>query len=262
MSNTTRVSERFWFPDSDITFRSCDGALFKIHRVNLDTHSAAFPPVELGCAVTEAVELTEDAHTLELLFQFIYPWRQPTLLDVPFSRLDALAEAAEKYQIFSAMNICRIRMKETLPEHPVEIMNYAARHSYFEILDAAAPLTISLPVSDVLQTLSGLFVVPYVLYLDAWRNVLASACRCAPLGHRGGYEPCVNWTRICAVVLASLGGHVASLRRLDTIFVNEAVSCVSCKSSLCSSGLHLWRQRVEEEVKSIPPMRAFLKPTM
>ena len=52
--------------------------------------------------------------------------------------------------------------RETLPEHPVEIMNYAARHSYFEILDAAAPLTISLPVSEVLKSLSGLFVVPYV----------------------------------------------------------------------------------------------------
>ena len=98
-----------------------------------------------------------------------------------------------------------------------------------------------------------------MLYLDAWRNVLASACRCAPLGHRGGYEACVNWTRICAVVLANLGGHVSSLRRLDTVFTNEAVSCVSCKSSLCSSGLHLWRQRVEQEVKGIPPMRAFLK---
>ena len=52
--------------------------------------------------------------------------------------------------------------RETLPDHPVEIMNYAARHSYFEILDAAAPLTISLPVSEVLKSLSGLFVVPYV----------------------------------------------------------------------------------------------------
>ena len=52
--------------------------------------------------------------------------------------------------------------RETLPDHPVEIMNYAARHSYFEILDAAAPLTISLPVSEVLKSPSGLFVVPYV----------------------------------------------------------------------------------------------------
>ncbi|KAL1706450.1 hypothetical protein EV121DRAFT_201135, partial [Schizophyllum commune] len=148
--------------DSDITFRSCDGLLFHIHRVNLDTHAGAFPPAELACHAAEAVDLTEDGQTLELLFQFIYPWRQPTLEGVPFERLDALAEAAEKYEVFSAMGICRIRMRETLPDHPVEIMNYAARHSYFEILDAAAPLTISLPVSEVLKSLSGLFVVPYV----------------------------------------------------------------------------------------------------
>ncbi|KAI4524780.1 hypothetical protein K525DRAFT_162087, partial [Schizophyllum commune Loenen D] len=149
-------------PDSDITFRSCDGLLFHIHRVNLDTHAGAFPPAELACHATEAVDLPEDGQTLELLFQFIYPWRQPTLEGVPFERLDALAEAAEKYEVFSAMGICRIRMRETLPDHPVEIMNYAARHSYFEILDAAAPLTISLPVSEVLKSLSGLFIVPYV----------------------------------------------------------------------------------------------------
>ncbi|TRM62289.1 hypothetical protein BD626DRAFT_404272 [Schizophyllum amplum] len=248
-----------WFPDSDVTFRSTDGVLFKIHRINLDTHSGAFPPpefasTEFGCSATEVVDLTEDARTLELLFQFIYPWRQPTLLDTPFEALDALAEAAEKYQIFSAMNICRVRMKDTLPEHPVQVMNYAARHSYFEILDAAAPLTISLPAADVLRSLSGQFIVPYV----PWRNVLTSGCRCAPLGHRGGYDLCVNWTRICAVILANFGGQVASLRRLETVFVNEAVSGVSCKSSLCSQGLHLWRQRVEQEVKAIPPMRAFL----
>lgn len=58
----------------------------------------------------EMVELTEDSSTLELLFQFIYPQRHPTLSDTPYEIIAPVAEAAEKYEVFAAMNICQIRM--------------------------------------------------------------------------------------------------------------------------------------------------------
>jgi hypothetical protein len=56
------------------------------------------------------VDLTEDSSTLELLFQFIYPQRHPTLFDAPYEVVAPLAEAAEKYEVFAAMNICQIRI--------------------------------------------------------------------------------------------------------------------------------------------------------
>jgi hypothetical protein len=60
----------------------------------------------------EIVNLTEDAATvtLELLFQFVYPQRHPNLSDSPYEVVAPLAEAAEKYEVFAAMNICGIRM--------------------------------------------------------------------------------------------------------------------------------------------------------
>ena len=59
----------------------------------------------------EITRLTETAMTLELLFQFCYPDYRPGVEALEFGALALLAEAAEKYQLFSAMNICKICMK-------------------------------------------------------------------------------------------------------------------------------------------------------
>jgi hypothetical protein len=96
--------------DSDITFKSCDGVLFKIHTVNIQTHTKGFAPPEFP-TLDEIVSLPENSSTLELLFQFMYPERHPDLEFVSFDILEPLAEAAEKYEVFSAMNICKIRMR-------------------------------------------------------------------------------------------------------------------------------------------------------
>ena len=97
--------------DADVAFRSCDGILFKIHRKNLETHSEGFSPPPGTSPQTEIVPLTENGDTLDLLFQFMYPRRQPDLTDVEFKQLAELAEAAEKYQVFTAMASCNVCMR-------------------------------------------------------------------------------------------------------------------------------------------------------
>lgn len=87
-----------------MTFQSCDGMLIRIHLKNLEAHAAGFPPSEFDTN-DEAVLLSEDSSTLELLFRFIYPSRHPDLEYLKFEPLALLAEAAEKYEIFSAINI-------------------------------------------------------------------------------------------------------------------------------------------------------------
>jgi hypothetical protein len=96
--------------DSEVTFRSTDGVLFPVRRAYLDAHTGGFPPSDFATC-DEIVPLTEDSTTLELLFQFVYPKRHPDLALVPFEVLYPLTEAAEKYEVYSAMNICSIRMK-------------------------------------------------------------------------------------------------------------------------------------------------------
>lgn len=59
----------------------------------------------------EVVPLTERAEVLELMLQYMYLQRQPDLRNVKFDVLKDLAEAVEKYEIYSAMGVCAQKMK-------------------------------------------------------------------------------------------------------------------------------------------------------
>lgn len=95
-------------PNFDVKFQSSDGILFQIHKINLEINAGGFVPPEFETH-NEIVHLTETAMTLELLFQFCYPDHRPDVEALEFDAL--LAEAAEKYQLFSAMNIYRTSMR-------------------------------------------------------------------------------------------------------------------------------------------------------
>lgn len=95
-----------------MAFESSDGVLFKIHRKNLDTHSEGFSsPEGISISPDAVVVLSETAEVLELLFQYMYPQRQPKISMVDFEILSDLAEAAEKYQVYSALDILGVHMK-------------------------------------------------------------------------------------------------------------------------------------------------------
>ena len=96
--------------DADLTFQSSDGVLFKLHRSNLITHSHAFPGHHIR-SDGETVRLEEDSEVLELLLLHVYPDPAPSLDDEDFKTVMRLADAAEKYQVASAMEICRLHMK-------------------------------------------------------------------------------------------------------------------------------------------------------
>lgn len=84
--------------------------MFYIHPKYLEAATSGFPPAEFQ-TLDEIVPLAENAATLEHLFQFVYPDRHPDLEDLEFGDLATLAEAAEKYQVYAAMNTCKGRMK-------------------------------------------------------------------------------------------------------------------------------------------------------
>lgn len=94
-----------------MTFESADGVLFRLHRANLSTHSSIFPDGAHIRSEEEVVKLEEDAEALELLFQHVYPEVVSTMDDISFKLLSRVVEAAEKYQITVAMEICRLHMK-------------------------------------------------------------------------------------------------------------------------------------------------------
>lgn len=95
--------------DSDIEVRSADGFIFQLHRVVLGVTTGAFPGSEIDTG-GEMVQLTETAKVLGILFAFLYPKAHPDLHGEDFEVLAAVAEAAGKYDVFSAAGVCNERL--------------------------------------------------------------------------------------------------------------------------------------------------------
>ncbi|KAJ2918843.1 hypothetical protein MD484_g1608, partial [Candolleomyces efflorescens] len=93
--------------DVDIVFISSDHVRYGIHSKNLEAGTGGFPPVDsqscLG-VTSEPVPLPESSSVLDLLFPFIYPMDRPKVEEMEFKIVIELAEAAEKYQVYSAVH--------------------------------------------------------------------------------------------------------------------------------------------------------------
>jgi hypothetical protein len=88
--------------------------LFKFYRKQLEAHSVAFAGGEAFASVAdEVVNLTETSEVVDLLLQLMSLQKQPNLmtLGLEFSVLAQLADAIEKYEVVSAMNICDMAMR-------------------------------------------------------------------------------------------------------------------------------------------------------
>jgi hypothetical protein len=93
--------------ESDVIYQSSDNEFFHAHAINLKICTGNFPVPQSG----EAVKLPETCATLKLLFRFCYPDHHPSLEHMDFHDLAVLAEAVEKYEVFPARSICKIRMR-------------------------------------------------------------------------------------------------------------------------------------------------------
>jgi hypothetical protein len=99
-------------PNADITLRSSDGMLFKFFRKNLEVHSGVFADAgAFEASSKEIVDLSETSEILELFLQLMSHQEPPNLMSLEFNILASLAEAVEKYQVFSAMAICDVCMR-------------------------------------------------------------------------------------------------------------------------------------------------------
>ncbi|KAF7294559.1 hypothetical protein MIND_00992400 [Mycena indigotica] len=260
-SKAASVSQRFNFPDSDIAFRSSDNVIFRTHTKNLETHAEGFPPSAFAVDLeSEIVNLTETAETLELLFQYVYPQRQPDLTTLPFNVLADLAEAAEKYQIFSAMDILRIFMGNGLQDNALTVLNYAVRHDYLEIADEAAPLTISLPLDQIGKHMHANYMGSWLRYYSEWQEILELACsegwrigHTAPCRITANVTACPHWNSARQSVLTKLGARPGALNDLAKIFTT-AHGLYPC----AIESLRQWEYFIAIKVRDLPQFRTFL----
>jgi hypothetical protein len=158
-----------------------DNILFKIHGKYFEATSAGLAPPPSTLIDRAHIELDEPSTVLEIIFQFVHPpsefkrYRRP---DVRSFEPDtfAVAEAAEKYVIFGAINLCMTRMRSVLSsyilnvsltrlpfdsqltqDYPVDILHHSCKHGYKDLADIVAPNTLSYQLGAVAPKLTTIF---------------------------------------------------------------------------------------------------------
>ncbi|KAJ7646072.1 hypothetical protein DFH06DRAFT_1211065 [Mycena polygramma] len=132
-----KISERFCAPDADITISSSDGVLFKVHRKNLEVHSDIFADAANAARPDNVGEEVP----------------QPNLQLVDFETFAGVAEAAEKYVVYSALTLCQMRMKDSIISHPLEVLRYAVKHDHVDLANESAQQSMSCEVAKAMEVL-------------------------------------------------------------------------------------------------------------
>lgn len=249
--DSSPVSSQFNAEDADIHFKSSDNVLFFIHRENLKCCAAGFPPLEFKPVKGEVVPLTESAQILELLFTFVYPNPVPDVKKMPFGTLSDLADAAEKYRVFSAMAICCIYMTAAVSDHPVEVLRYAVIHRYVELVDSAGPLALGKGTELVALSLPTNAVVAWVQYYLKWQSILADEVYNPKRSNRC----CCSWDVVYVRIWERFGGKVESLCTLEEVFSIDAKGDVCCSRHLSS-----WRDQVFNACNRLPKLSTYMFP--
>jgi len=240
------LSTRFNAPDSDVVIRSSDGMLFKLHRKNLSMFAEGFPGEDMNLTPNEIVDLSELGNTLDILFQFVYRQPQPDLSGLRFEVLAAVAEAAEKYLIYAAMEICKMHMSAAITDHPMEVLGYAVRHNHSRLYRDAAPRTIDLSSKLALTALGSTFFINWVLYRDMWMEVLKVVHAPPVVLHRGGLRDCPIWGPFQMKVMESTDYQLYPLLRIGAIIEEHMDLLEDCNN--CRIRADKWERKVESEL--------------
>ncbi|KAF5360817.1 hypothetical protein D9756_005196 [Leucocoprinus leucothites] len=146
---------------SNIVFRSSDEQYLSLSRRDVDAHTGALIPWTWSPGGLVA-DLPEPSTTLRTLFGFIGARNHPTMLNESFESLAEVAKAAEKYQVFSAIN--KFTPRSFGDRHPKLVLLYAAHNDHPHIFDECAPRVIT---SENLENFAPL--LPEHLRLPWWR---------------------------------------------------------------------------------------------
>ncbi|KAJ7844206.1 hypothetical protein B0H13DRAFT_2096900 [Mycena leptocephala] len=202
---TPKTSPHFCAPDADLTVSSSDGVLFKVHRKNLETHSGMFagaanatrPPNATSSDGDETVELSEPA------------------------------SAAEKYMVYAALTVCRMRMEDAIPAHPLEVLLYALRHDHIALANESAQQSMGLSPAHALEILPPETFRTWIQFYERWHRAtvksllyMATFPQHLPLVQRCAADPSGNPVCTFRRELDEAGGWARTIREGE-VFVED-----------------------------------------
>ncbi|KJA16382.1 hypothetical protein HYPSUDRAFT_123187, partial [Hypholoma sublateritium FD-334 SS-4] len=151
----------------DVVVHSSDGVKFGAHTANLLKYSDAFPGTEPpdahGPAGGAVIRLAEAADVVRVLLRFVHGGRQPALSALDVDTLSALAAAVERYQVYSAVELCKAHMSLILDAHPVDVFVYAAKHAHAELASKAAQRTLTTDSAELVAKATKAHLAPALI---------------------------------------------------------------------------------------------------
>ncbi|KAF9472587.1 hypothetical protein BDN70DRAFT_886834 [Pholiota conissans] len=236
----------------DIVLQSSDGVIFGAHMKNLAEFSEAFPRKDSVVVDEDVPILEESADVLKLMLQFMHHAPHPSLRNVPFTLLSSLAEAVEKYTIFSAIELCKVHMSFRAQEHPIDVLVYALRHNYPEIANETAALSLSPNHTEFMSKaiaagLRDSDKLRWFCYRNIWDNARRAGLKRRPSHPKktGQAKPskCELWEPFIDNVLHAVAReNGCEVDEFVAIINKDALAMKSCSS--CMSGVYTWEMEV------------------
>ncbi|KIK62522.1 hypothetical protein GYMLUDRAFT_503373 [Collybiopsis luxurians FD-317 M1] len=234
-----------------VVIQSSDMVEFPISKSNLEYFTEGFPPAETSTKPGEVVSLTETSQTLRLLCAFVDRKPPPTLDDIDIDDLFLLAKAAEKYVVYNAITICRLKLsehfsREFLSKNPKEILGFAAEYHYTDVITALYPILMDTPLTEIAAILpsTSRYFAHWSLQSFRWTDALVTAIRL------GNDHNCQWWGNYVLQILRRLDKpscltqpHLRSIFRENV--PNWQHTCCFAESSR-------WEQNINQLVNKIP----------
>ena len=89
-----------------------DGQRVATHTRNLAEFTGSFPTDIRPAEGENEVPMPDlDGETLRIFLQYVHHYRQPNISSLLPEKLARLAEAVEKYEVYSATEVCRLQMQ-------------------------------------------------------------------------------------------------------------------------------------------------------
>ncbi|KAF5343290.1 hypothetical protein D9758_016492 [Tetrapyrgos nigripes] len=251
----------------DVIFRSSDNVHFYIHRKHLEFSTDGFPAGDnlITTSVTDKsqfVPLTETASTLDLLFQFTSPETPPDIGDVDFEDVLALAEAAEKYIVHSAIRICVMRLRDFVDdEHAEEIFSFGSRYNHVSLIFAITPLFVVKPLSEMAFVMPPDLYIPWSMYREQWLKVKV-LLRC-PLDSLGTDPEKLKWRQRIIQAVNKIGKDPLLIYHIpDSILVadlRKEETKINKYNSDMYERLFRWRDKLVAEVERMRSLKSFVE---
>jgi len=206
-----------------------------------------------------------NSEALSLFLKYIHHHRQPDLRNLSFKCLSQLAEAVEKYDVYSATEICKLKMSTHVENHCVEVFQYASKHDYRQLMDDAALIAVQNKYwsNEIFSVCSPDLRSAWSRYKDHWLR-LFSACydEPQPVLHPGGTPNCIRWWKFRNVVVSQVRLEPAIFSRFYGIVESAKHHLKDCRH--CGIRAERWADRVQrynvlgEKGERTTPFTAFL----